>query len=89
MTAFVGPAIRSLRERVGLTQDEVAARAELDRTYFNGIERGHRNPTVRALQRISDALDVTLDALFIHVRELADLGQPGAKREPMTEKKHA
>ena len=68
----VGLAVRALRDEAGLSQEELADRAELDRTYISGIERGRRNPSVRSLQRVSNALGVTLDLIFIRARQLAE-----------------
>lgn len=68
----VGSAIRALRDEAGLSQEELADLAELDRTYISGIERGRRNPSVKSLQRVSDALSVTLDVVFIRARQLAE-----------------
>lgn len=42
----LGKRIRALRLRTGLSQERFAARAGLDRTYYAGIERGERNPSV-------------------------------------------
>ena len=68
----VGPAIRTLRDEVGISQEELAGRSGLDRTYISGIERGRRNPSVRSLQRVSDALGPTLDVIFVRARRLAE-----------------
>lgn len=68
----VGPAIRTLRDEVGISQEELAGRSGLDRTYISGIERGRRNPSVRSLQRVSDALGTTLDVIFVRARRLAE-----------------
>lgn len=65
-TAF-GLAVRRLREKKGLTQEEFADRAEIDRTYASGIERGRRNPSLKAIGRIADGLDVSLAHLFREV----------------------
>lgn len=61
-----------MRERAGFSQEELAHRAKLDRTYISGIERDRRNPSVRSLQRIVAALDSSLDALFVKARKLAE-----------------
>lgn len=86
---YVGPAIRSLREQAGFSQEELADRAQLDRTYVSGIERGRRNPSVKSLQRVAAALDTSLDTLFIHARKLAEAGpQRGAsKRMPQAKRR--
>ena len=74
ISSYVGPAVRVLREQAGFSQEELADRAELDRTYVSGIERGRRNPSVKSLQRIVAALDTSLDVLFIKARALAEAG---------------
>ena len=72
ITPFVGPAFRSLRERAELSQEELAFRAGLDRTYVSGIERGRRNPSLKSMQRVAVVLGVSLDQVFILARKLAD-----------------
>lgn len=54
----LGRRIRDLRKRCGLTQEQLADEAGLDRSYIGGIERGQRNITFTVLCRISAALDV-------------------------------
>lgn len=71
LTRYVGPAIRSFRLAAELSQEELADRAELDRTYISGVERGRRNPTINTLQLIVKAMGTSLDLLFIRARELA------------------
>jgi transcriptional regulator with XRE-family HTH domain len=72
LSRYVGPAIRSFRLEAELSQEELAARADLDRTYISGVERGRRNPTVETLQSIVHALGIGLDSLFGRARELAN-----------------
>lgn len=60
----LGKRIRQLRMRTGLSQEKMAAVAGLDRTYYAGIERGERNPSVKQLAKIAVALDVPIGALF-------------------------
>ena len=67
---YIGPAIRLLRERAGISQEELAARADLDRTYVSGVERSRRNPTVRSLISLADALNVGPEVFFIEARAL-------------------
>ena len=47
------------RESKGLSQEKLAEKAELDRTYISGIERGVRNPGLLSLVRLAKALGVT------------------------------
>lgn len=58
-----GKAVREFRSERGISQEALAHRAGLDRTYLSGIERGERNPSLLNLYRIADALGVTLAEL--------------------------
>ncbi len=60
----LGKRIRELRLRMGRSQEKFAAAAGLDRTYYAGIERGERNPSVKQLAKIAVALNVPIGALF-------------------------
>lgn len=81
ITPYVGPAFRELRERAEISQEELAFRADLDRTYISGIERGRRNPSLKSMQRVAAELEVSLDQVFILARKLAEKGtQPKPKR---------
>ena len=51
-----GAALRSARLERGWSQESLAERASLDRTYVSGVERGTRNPTVHTLWRIAEGL---------------------------------
>ncbi len=55
---------RSLRARVGISQEELASRANIDRTYASQIERGVANPSLEVLVRIAEALNVELHDLL-------------------------
>ncbi len=65
MIVSLGKRIRQLRLLTGLSQEKFAARAGLDRTYYAGIERGERNPSIKQLAKIARALNVSLTVLFI------------------------
>ena len=52
LTRF-GLNVRRRREAVGLSQEALAEKADLDRTYISGIERGIRNPTVLSAARVA------------------------------------
>jgi transcriptional regulator with XRE-family HTH domain len=64
IVVILGKRIRALRLRTGLSQEKFAAKAGLDRTYYAGIERGERNPSVKQLAKIATALGTPLAALF-------------------------
>lgn len=53
-----GQRVREARLRGGISQEELADRAGLDRTYISGVERGLRNLSLSTLCRIALALGV-------------------------------
>lgn len=56
--AALGRAIRARRHRLGVSQEQFAFNAGLDRTYVGGIERGERNLSFSKLLEICDGLGV-------------------------------
>lgn len=62
--ARVARNVRKLRVRKGLTQEEFAVDAEIDRSYVSRLERGSENPTVAVLEKVAQALGVEITKLF-------------------------
>jgi transcriptional regulator with XRE-family HTH domain len=50
--------LRRIRKKAGLSQEELADRAELNRNYVGMIEREENSPTVDALEQLSEALNI-------------------------------
>ena len=71
--ALVAWNIRKLRVKRGLSQEQLAVDAGVDRTYVGGIERGVENPTVAVLDRLAGALAV-------HISEVFRVPKRGAKK---------
>ena len=67
--ATFGARVRYLRLKNRLSQEELAEKCELDRTYIGGIERGERNPSLKNIYRLAKALDVAPEELFVKFRE--------------------
>ena len=59
-----GKTVRELRLAKSYSQEELAYRTSMHRTYLSSIERGQRNPSLRNIEAIALALDVTLSELF-------------------------
>lgn len=56
--------VRLGRQRLQLSQEELAARADIDRTYISGIERETRNPTITIVAKIAAVLETTASELL-------------------------
>jgi transcriptional regulator with XRE-family HTH domain len=59
-----GDRVRALRERTGLSQEALAAKAGIHRTYMGGVERGERNVCLKNIVRLAAALGVSPRDLF-------------------------
>ena len=57
---ILGENVRTERVRQGLSQEELADKAGFHRTYIGMIERAERNITLRNLERLTEALDVSI-----------------------------
>ena len=59
-----GQLIHERRKALGISQEELAFRADLDRTYVSGLERGVRNPSLTAIVKVATGLGITTDKLL-------------------------
>lgn len=59
-----GKRVKALREAKGWSQEELADRAGLHRTYISAVERAVRNPTLTVIERIAKALKTQIGELF-------------------------
>jgi len=64
VTEKFGQQIKTLRKARNLSQEDLAELCGLDRTYISGIERGIRNVSLRNIEVLAHALEVTLADLF-------------------------
>ncbi len=63
-----GRAVRELRLKRGMTQQELADTCGLDISYIGGIERGQRNPTLGVMHGVASVLKVELSDLLKKAR---------------------
>ena len=59
-----GKNVRQARIEKGWSQEELADRAGLHRTYISGVERGKRNPTLTVIYKLSSALERDVSLLL-------------------------
>lgn len=62
--ARIGWNLKRLRKERDITQEDFATDSGFDRGYISGVERGVRNPSVKALVKIADALEIDVAELF-------------------------
>jgi transcriptional regulator with XRE-family HTH domain len=74
LISSVAFSIRHFRKEKNLSQEDLAERAYLDRTYISGVERGVRNITLVSLEQIIKALDIT-NAEFFNFAMQADTNE--------------
>jgi len=60
-----GEKVREIRKEKGLSQEELAHKADLHRTYIGMIERAEKNITLLNIEKIANALEVNINELMI------------------------
>jgi CheY-like chemotaxis protein/DNA-binding XRE family transcriptional regulator len=68
---YFGAAVRLRRDQLGISQEELAGRAGLHRTYISDVERGARNVSLESICRLAGALEVPMSVLFARMEELS------------------
>ena len=68
LPAAIGRRVRDLRRDLQISQEELAARADLQCNYVGSVERGERDIGITALSRLSYALQVSLADFFAPFR---------------------
>lgn len=76
-----GVAVRSRRERVGLSQEALADRAGLHRTYVGSVERGERNVSLKNIHVLAAALGTTASQLLADAESLQGRSKRPKQRE--------
>ena len=68
----LGQLVKQRRTALGISQEELGLRANLDRTYISGVERGVRNPSITALVSLASGLGITIANLLENLEIEAD-----------------
>jgi transcriptional regulator with XRE-family HTH domain len=56
--------LRQLREERGMSQEQLAERADLNRSYLGEVERGRAVPSILTVSKLASALDIRVSSLF-------------------------
>jgi len=75
---MVASKVRQARNAAGLSQEELAVAANVDRTYISQVERGKQNVTVVVLSRLARAVGTTASALVSEAQRMAEAARNGA-----------
>ena len=67
LRAIVARNLRVLRKQNGLTQEELAFQAGINRNYVGQIEREEKSPTVDVIEKLTAVLDISAEQLFVSV----------------------
>lgn len=59
-----GLRVREMRLQKNVSQEDLAHSAEIDRTYLQSIEKGKRNVSISTIEKISKALNVSMETLI-------------------------
>lgn len=66
---LLGLNVRKYRKQKSMTQEELGLDTEMERSYVSDLERGTRNPSVRAVERLAKALDVQPYLLLMPIED--------------------
>jgi len=67
VVVVLGKNVRKYRKLRGLTQEQLALDAEMERSYVSDLERGTRNPSVKAVARLAEALNIEPHLLLMSI----------------------
>ena len=62
--AKIGTRIKQIRQDLNLTQESIAFKAEVDRTFMNHVENGKRNVSIETLEKVIKALETSFKDFF-------------------------
>lgn len=66
-----GASVKYWRNRLGISQEALAERSDMHRTYICDVERGARNVSLETIERLAEALEISSFTLFLSFRKTA------------------
>ncbi|MFP5383962.1 MAG: helix-turn-helix transcriptional regulator [Gammaproteobacteria bacterium] len=80
ITEAFGRAVKARRAEVGITQEDLADKAEVARSFVSAMERGEKAPTIRTVWRLASALHCKPSDLWLTTERLVDEGAQKKRR---------
>ena len=77
---MLGTRIKNIRNKKGLTQEQLSEKMEINPKYLSSIERGNENPTLNTLIKLSESLEVDSGEIFTHLQ----IEDPGERKFMIT-----
>ena len=77
---LIGARIKEIRNKKGLTQEQLSEKMEINPKYLSSIERGNENPTLNTLIKLSESLEVDSGEIFSHIQ----IEDPGERKFMIT-----
>ena len=65
---MIGARIKDIRNKKGLTQEQLSEKMKINPKYLSSIERGNENPTLNTLIKLAESLEVDLSKIFSFVQ---------------------
>lgn len=59
----IGMKLKLLRSFKGLSQDDIASKLNIDKSYYSKVERGYTNPTLLYLRHLADVFEISISDL--------------------------
>jgi transcriptional regulator with XRE-family HTH domain len=73
--AAFGAAIRAIRQERGVSQEDLAWKARIDRAHVGGIERGEENPSLTNVFKLADALEIRASELHARAETMTETSE--------------
>lgn len=83
LLSLFGKRVRELRKNQGLSQERLADMAGIDTTFIGSIERGDANPSLKIIEKISEAFNVNIADLFPFVTGKKESGEKDKIRKEL------
>ena len=79
---MLGDILREAREKAGLSQEQLAFRADIDRTYVSQLENDKKSPTIQTLFRLCHAMKVSPAAVIGRLERRLSRQPPSVRSKP-------